>query len=100
MGHTKEGKEGIIARSNCNGPEEELLQPGGTNVKAVELERCEQTRHILGVKQTGLEKGNGLYMWEMSKKKIMKPSFRFEVLKRKLKNVTSNTGIEKQPELL
>lgn len=32
----------------------------------------------------------------MSKKKTGKPSFRFEVLKRKLNNETSNTEIEKK----
>lgn len=32
----------------------------------------------------------------MSKKKIVKPSLRFEVLKRKLNNDTSNTEIEKK----
>lgn len=70
MEHRKEGREGIPARTNCNSPEEELSQPGGTNVKAVQLERCEQTRHILGVKWTGLEIGNRSYTWQMSKKKI------------------------------
>lgn len=57
----KRGKEGIVARSNFNGPQEESSQPGRGKCTSTRARKMEQTRHVTVIKWRDLENGNKLH---------------------------------------
>lgn len=88
-GHRKEDKEGIPAQRKSNGTEEELLKPGkGKSVETKDANRLGTYWPIDGQALMLVMD----YIQGMSKKKTIKPSFKFETIARQLNRVTSNTG--------